>query len=155
MSQKLGLDTSATVTQVQWTPTFAFSAPGTSSLASVTADGLYQRIGNLVLFDLRYTATPTLGTASGVAQLGLPLPIGAPLPSSIIIGPTNGGCEVLSGITPPANSISIFPSGGTSGGSTTTLVALLNTGAVTPFGPSNFTTGTPFTIRVGGRYYTT
>lgn len=68
----LGLGTAAveTFTQGTFTPTFTFATPGDLSLSSVTAAGVYFKIGNLVVFFLRYTATPTFTTASGTAIFG-------------------------------------------------------------------------------------
>jgi hypothetical protein len=53
-----------------WTPTLAFATPGSSSFSSVTATGTWTRIGNRVFLDFNITFTPTIGTGSGVLNIG-------------------------------------------------------------------------------------
>ena len=56
-----------------WTPGFAFSTPGTSSVAYTTQAGVYRRVQDLVIVNFNLRCAVTHGTGSGNALItGLP-----------------------------------------------------------------------------------
>lgn len=78
LADAAALRTSAEIEFGTFTPTMAFSTPGTSSFAYSTQNGNYVKVGTFYGFYAQVVVTPTIGTGSGDVRLGgLPATIGS------------------------------------------------------------------------------
>lgn len=97
-----GLNTLSPV-EGTFTPTMAFSVPGTSTFSYGTRAGHYQKDASWVQAFIDLTVTPTIGTGSGDVQIG-----GLPYPATLTFVSGQLGQNDID-ITWPAGSTQLIP----------------------------------------------
>ena len=129
-----------------WSPTLTFATPGDLAITYASQFGLYQKVGNRVLFEVSLLSSAfTFTTASGNARISLPIAPGtiqSYVPVTQFRGFTLIGGAVFTLLPNTAGSLygNIYGSG----------QAISPTVLTT----ANFTSGTQFEIRVQGFYRT-
>ena len=133
------------VPKTSFTPTFTFATPGDLSVSYASQVGLYERIGNVVTYQVILTCTPTFTTASGAIRIG-------GLPITVLAG----GYQIYNNIVNDAalvytgTSIYAFPNSGQ------TYITISQTKTAT--GESSLTTtalvtGVAITLKIFGSYF--
>lgn len=128
-----------------FTPTLEFATPGTSSWSYATQVGFYVRFGDLVLAEIRVTATPTIGTGSGTLIIGtLPVAMHASCDPS-------GLPSTSANFTWPAGRTHLIAQKNTT---TTLKIEGFGTGAAgTSITASNMVSGASHTVRISIMYF--
>jgi hypothetical protein len=130
-----------------FTPTMTFATPGNLSVSYSVQNGVYTRIGRLVIFDIALIFTPTFSTASGNMHLSLPFNAASDLSSAINVR------NLSSSFTWPAGRTMASGLIDAAGAARLRLRSIGSAVGVGDFGVANVTSGVAHTIAAGGTYH--